>query len=61
VRKPENPDAKERRARKRMNHENALKNRKHFRNTLKGLRNVNPSDDELYDIPQDNYERFGNR
>lgn len=59
--KYENPDRDIARVMKKESHENTRRDRKQFRNIMKGLRNLNLSDDELYDISQDNYERFGNK
>ena len=54
-------DSSEKRYRKRQNHEKSVRERKRFRNVVQDLQNMKVSDSELYDIPQDNYERFSRK
>ena len=54
-------DSSEKRYRKRQKHEKSVRERKRFRNVVQDLQNMKVSDSELYDIPQDNYERFSRK
>jgi len=39
----------------------SIRERKRFRSVVQDLQNMKVSDSELYDIPQDNYERFSRK